>query len=199
MGYESQVLDGAVLQLERGAPETLAEASVRLDLGRLGAGLALSAVFGLALGARGGGLDLLRHALGAPLGLLVVSGVVAPSLFVRLSLLDAPIRAMPMLAAVARATFGTGLVLAGLAPAMTMLVVSIESPAAAAWMSGLGLALAGGIGLWGLFAELRQLASGAPLLLQSRIFCSIAVFAVLSCALSARAWYAWLPLLGGGR
>lgn len=199
VSYESQVFEGAALELEGSEPATLAEAGVRQDLSRLGAGLALSAVFGLALGARGGGLDLVRHACGAPLGLLVVSGVVAPSLFVRLSLLDAPLRATQMLSTVARATYGAGLVMAGLAPAMAMLVVSIESPAAAAAMSGLGLALAGGIGMWTLLSDLQQLVAGAPLLLRSRIFCSVAVFAVLACALSARAWYAWLPLLGGGQ
>lgn len=199
MNCDSQVLDGAALELGLRQPSSVTEASVRQDLTRLSAGLALSAVFGLALGARGGGLELLRHALGAPLGLVVVSCVTAPSLFVRLSLLDAPLRATQMLSAVARATFGAGTVLAGLAPAMAMLVVSVESPAAAAWMSGFGLALAGGIGLWTLFADLHRLVAGVPLVLQSRIFCSVAVFAVLACALAARAWYAWLPLLGGGR
>lgn len=166
---------------------------------RLGAGLALSAVFGLALGMRVGGAQLLRHAVGVPLGLLVVAGVAAPALFVRLSLLDAPLHASRMLAAVARATNAAGLVLAGLAPAMALLVVTIESPAAAGWTSGLGLALAGGIGLFTLLAEVRQSVAGVALWQQSRIFGTLAVFAVLSCALAARAWHAWLPLLGGAQ
>lgn len=169
------------------------------DLTRLGSGLALSAVFGLALGARGGGLDLLRHALGAPLGLLVSAGVAAPALFVRLSLMDAPVRPLGMLSAVSRATFGAGMVLAGLAPAMTMLVVSIESREAAAALSGLGLMLAGGIGLSCLFADLQSMLASSALTLRSRALLSVAVFAVLACALSARVWGAWLPLLGGGQ
>jgi hypothetical protein len=198
MTYESQLLAPA-LEVAASDSVTLAAAPPAQELHRLGAGLALSAVFGLALGARSGGPDLLRHALGVPLGLLVVAGVAAPSLFVRLSLMNAPLHATHLVAAVTRATFSSGLVLAGLAPAMAMLVVSIESPAAAAWMSGLGLALAGGIGLFSLLAELRQWVASAPPLLQSRIYCSIAVFAVLACALAARAWHAWLPLLGGGK
>ncbi|RYZ09549.1 MAG: hypothetical protein EOO73_04440 [Myxococcales bacterium] len=199
MSYESQVFEGGALELGGSGPGALAEVGVREDVTRLGAGLALSAVFGLALGARSGGLDLVRHAAGAPLGLLVVSGVVAPSLFVRLSLLNAPLRAAQMLSALARATHAAGLVLAGLAPAMAMLVVSIESAAAAAWMSGMGLALAGGIGMWTLASELHAVVAGAQLWMRGRIFGSIAVFAVLACALSARAWQAWLPILGGSR
>ncbi|MDF3068079.1 MAG: hypothetical protein K0R38_3680 [Polyangiaceae bacterium] len=201
MSYESQVFEGGALGLGLGErePSALSEVSVRRDLNRLATGLGLSALFGLALGARGGGFELLRHAAGAPLGLLVVAGVVAPSLFVRLSLLDAPLRATQMLSAVARATHGAGLVLAGLAPAMAMLVVSIESAAAAAWMSGAGLALAGSIGMWTLLSDLHQLVAGAKLVLRTRVFGSVAVFMVLACALSARAWYAWLPLLGGDK
>jgi hypothetical protein len=200
VNYGSNLLEAALLSPERGEPGALSEtASLRADVSRLGSGLALSAVFGLALGARGGGVDLLRHAVGAPLGLLVVAGVVAPSLFVRLSLMDAPLRPSQMLSAVARATFSTGLVLSGLAPAMAMLVVSIESAGAAAWMSGLGLALAGGIGLSNLLGDLQRFTAGATLALRGRIFASVAVFAVLACALSARAWGAWLPLLGGAR
>jgi len=195
---EGNVMGVGVIGLSRTESEPLAvSASVPKELSRLASGLGLSAVFGLALGARAGGLGLLQHALGAPLGLLMVAGVAAPSLFVRLSLMDAPLRPTQMVSAVAHATFNTGLVLAGLSPAMAMLVVSIESAGAAAWISGLGLALAGGIGLSCLFAELQRSIAGASLLLKSRVFMTLAVFTVLACALAARAWRAWLPLLGG--
>jgi hypothetical protein len=199
VNYESNVLESNALELseaERASVQGL-YASVSSELSRLGSGLALSAVFGLALGARVGGLGLLRHALGAPLGLLVVAGVAAPALFVRLSLMDAPLRAEHVLRAVAGATFASGLVLAGLSPAMAMLVVSIESAGAAAWISGLGLALAGGIGLASLFGDLSRALNDQSALTKSRVFMTLAVFAVLSCALAARAWCAWLPVLGG--
>lgn len=203
MSYESNVLDPGVLDLAASqTPEALptpaAAWQVSQDLSRLASGLGLAAVYGLALGARGGGVQLLRHALGAPVGLLVVAGVAAPSLFVRLALMDAPLRPAQMVGAVAQSTFAAGLVLAGLAPAAAMLVVSIESAQAAAWMSGLGLWLAGGIGLVNLFSALNAGLAGASLTMRSRALVSIAVFAVLACALSARAWGAWLPLLGGG-
>jgi hypothetical protein len=199
VNYESNLMDPGALELPVPETESLAKlsASVSKELSRLGSGLLLSSVFGLALGARGGGMDLLRHALGAPLGLLVVAGVAAPSLFVRLSLMDAPLRPAQLLTAVSRATFGAGLVLAGLSPAMTLLVVSIESAGAAAWISGLGLALAGGIGLVSLFAELSRGLSGVDVLLRGRVFMTLVVFTALACALAARAWGAWLPVLGG--
>jgi len=195
---QSSVLEAPALELMTDvSPALMPQVAVSQELSRLASGLGLSAVYGLALGAREGGLSLLRHGLGAPLGLLVVAGVAAPSLFVRLSLLDAPVRASNMLAAVSRATFAAGIVLAGLSPAMAMLVVSIESPRAAAWMSELGLGLAGSIGLFGLLTELHEALVGASLSLRSRVFVSAFVFALLSCALAARTWGAWLPLLGG--
>ncbi len=198
MSHESNVLDASALEIGSSELSALAPPTpFARDLSRFASGLALASAYGLALGARGGGVLLLRHALGAPLGLLVVAAVAAPSLFVRLALMDAPLRPAQMLAAVAQGTFASGLVLAGLAPAAAMLVVSIESAQAAAWMSGLGLWLAGGIGLVNLFSALGEGLSGASLRMRSRAFVAIAIFAALACALSARAWCAWLPVLGG--
>src|SRR5688500_15777319 len=68
------------------------------ELGRLAAGLALSAFYGLALGARTGGAELLRHALGVPLGLVVLGAVMTPTLTVLFAILDAPVRASRVLA-----------------------------------------------------------------------------------------------------
>jgi hypothetical protein len=200
MGYESNILDASALvtsAAETAHPSRAEVQPLGHDLSRLASGLALASVYGLALGARAGGLQLARHAFGTPLGLVVVAAVAAPALFVRLALLDAPLRPAQMVAAMAHSTFATGLVLAGLAPAAAMLVVSIESAEAAAWMSGLGLWLAGAIGLCNLFSALGAGLAGATLRLRSRAFLAIAVFAVLACALSARAWVAWLPVLGG--
>lgn len=203
MTYESQALDAGGLDLGTSPTSEVRSSALApseplgRELSKLTSGLALAAVYGLALGARSGGVDLVRHALGAPLGLAVVAAVAAPALFVRLALINAPLRPAQMVGAVAQGTFTAGLVLAGLAPAVAMLVVSIESAAAAAWMSGLGLWLAGGIGLFNLLAALRQHLIGADFRTNSRGFIAVAVFSALACALAARAWYAWLPLLGG--
>jgi hypothetical protein len=198
VSYESNILEAGALDMATSTPAPSAPAlSVTRDLSRLGSGLLLAAVYGLALGARSGGADWLRHAFGAPLGLIVVGAVAAPSLFVRLALIDAPLRPAQMLAAVSRGTFATGLVLAGLAPAATLLVVSIESARAAAWMSGLGLWLAGGIGLANVLAAFRDALATAGDRVRSRAWIAVTIFALLAAALSARAWYAWLPLLRG--
>jgi hypothetical protein len=193
MGYESNVIEANALGMTARTPAL----SLGRDASRLGSGLLLAAVYGLALGARGGGMELLRHALGAPLGLLVVAIVAAPSLFVRLALIDAPLRATQMVAAISRGTFTTGLVLAGLAPAAAMLVVSIESALAAAWVSGLGLWLAGAIGLVNVFASLGDTLACAEANVRARAWTAVTIFAVLAAALAARSWYAWLPLLRG--
>lgn len=196
MSYEARVLGAEGLAFGESQLGT-SVANLRQELARLGSGLCLAAVYGLALGARGGGLELLRHAIGAPLGLLVVAVITAPALFVRLALLDAPLRPSRMVAAVAEGCFSAGLVLAGLAPAAVLLVVSIESNAAAAWMSNLGLCLGGGIGLFSSCAALRTSLAAGSWQLRGRAFVSVAVFVVLSCLLAARVWGAWLPLLGG--
>lgn len=195
MSYESNAIGADALNMT--ARALAPSPSLSRDVSRLGSGLLLAAVYGLALGARGGGVELLRHALGAPLGLVVIAAVAAPSLFVRLALLDAPLRAAQMVAAVSRGTFATGLVLAGLAPAAAMLVVSIESARAAAWMAGLGLWLAGGVGLVNVFASLADALAVAQGNVRSRAWLAVTIFALLAAALAARAWYAWLPLLGG--
>ena len=199
MSYESNVLEAGALDMAAGARASSPgpSASLNRDLSRLGSGLLLAAVYGLALGARGGGTELLRHAWGAPLGLAVVAAVAAPSLFVRLALIDAPLQPAQMVAAISRGTFAAGLVLAGLAPAATLLVVSIESARAAAWMSGLGLWLSGGIGLVNVLAALHGALAVAEDGVRSRAWLSVTIFAVLCVALAARAWYAWLPLLAG--
>jgi hypothetical protein len=198
MGFESSVVEVGSLKLPESASSSTALATNR-DWSYLGRGLLLSCVYGLALGARGGGAELLRHALGAPLGLLVVAGVAAPALFVRLALIDAPLRPAQMVAAISRGTFATGVVLAGLAPAAALLVVSIESARAAALVSGLGLWLAGGIGLVNLFDALSSALGGATGSVRSRAWLAVTIFALLSAALAARVWYAWLPLLGGAK
>jgi hypothetical protein len=167
-------------------------------LRRLGAALALSAAFGTALGMRGGGVGLARHAAGVPLGLAVVAVLVAPALFIGLLHTGVRVEAGRVGDALARAAATAGLMLAGLAPLAALVAVSSESPRSAAAFGWLGLTLAGALGL-------RQLARDvAPLLaaeagrtrLQAR--CAILAFGVVSALLAARVWAAVLPVLGGG-
>jgi hypothetical protein len=176
------------------SPEAL---STLHELSRLAAGLGLAGVYGLALGARSGGVLLLRHALGVPLGLLVVGAVVVPSLFVVLALLDAPMTPSKMLSASARSLASTGLVLAGLAPAAAMLVVTITSGGAAALVAKLGFLLAGGIGILGLVGSVRAALVESPSFLRMNVFIALCGFSVIAAALAVRAWSGLLPILGG--
>ena len=65
-------------------------------------GLALASLYGLALGARTGGLDLVWHALGVSSGLALSALVAVPSLLVFLALFDVPLEAKQVLDSTSR-------------------------------------------------------------------------------------------------
>lgn len=167
------------------------------DLQRALVAIALSALYGLALGARQGGVPLIHHALGVPLALLVLGAVLTPSLTVLLALLDAPVTLPSMFRAVARALSSAGLVLAGLAPSAAVLVVTIESnDIAAAAARGAGF-IAGALGVAGLFGGVKELVAAAPagvLWKAEALLLGYSLFVVL---LGARLFSAALPLIGG--
>jgi hypothetical protein len=168
------------------------------DLGRRAAfGLGLSSLYGVALGARHGGKALLAHAIGVPLGLLLVGAVGAPSLFVFLSMCRAPIDARGVASTAARGVGSAGLLLAGLAPAAALFVVSSETPLAASSAVVIGLLLGGGVALvrttWEIFRSAARGHAGS-------FFGGTAVavgFSVFAVALAVRIWWAVLPILRG--
>src|SRR5262245_30814344 len=167
------------------------------ELGRLAAGLSLSAFYGLALGARSGGAELLKNALGVPLGLVVLCAVMAPSLTVLFAILDAPIPASRVLASLGRALSSVGLVLAGLAPGAALMVVTVESPELATRVASFGFLLAGSLGLSQLGASLAGSLSGAEprVAWKGRLF--LLGYAFFAAMLAARLWSAFVPMLGG--
>src|SRR5688500_6847154 len=122
-------------------------AGIAADEGRrwLG-GLLLAAVFGLALGARLGGLALLQHALGVPAGLCATGLLGVPPLYVLLTLFDAPISLSEIASWVGRALSSIGAVLGGLAPAVALLAVTIQSADVAGFAARFGLAIDCAIG-----------------------------------------------------
>ncbi len=152
------------------------------ELARLGAGLGLAALYGLALGARSGGMAL------AVLGI--------PALFVLLALVDAPVSPSAMLSAGARSLASAGFVLAGLAPSAALLAVTIESPDAAAFVTRAGLTLAGGIGLFQLHSSVRAMLTELPP--ERRLKCHALLwgFSLFAIMLAGRVWYT-LPILQG--
>ncbi|MBX3275990.1 MAG: hypothetical protein KF729_37405 [Sandaracinaceae bacterium] len=176
-----------------------------LDLGggaraiaaRAALGTGLAAVYGLALGAREGGLAFLTHAAGVPAALVAVALVGLPSLYVVLSIFDAPLSIERAAGAAARGIASGGLVLAGLAPLAALYVVTSESAHAAALTGTLGLALGGLLGLRHLVSTLREAleeADSATRLVATLVQLGFGLFAVL---LGWRIWTALLPLVGG--
>jgi hypothetical protein len=160
-------------------------------------GLLLAAIYGLALGTRQGGAELWQHALGVPAGLAAVALVGVPSLFVFLALVDAPISSLAALSVAARALGVSGLMLAGLAPAAALFVVTIESGKVAAFAGLFGLLLAGGIGLVHLLNGLsRQLRHAGPTA-RAGGNAALAAFLLFAIGLCLRVWWGLLPIFGG--
>jgi len=180
-----------------GARLTSAEAQgATQELARLGAGLGLAALYGLALGARTGGVSLVQHALAASAGLAAVGVLGIPALFVLLALVDAPVSPGAMLSAGARSLASAGFVLAGLAPSAALLAVTIESPDAVAFVTRAGLTLAGGIGLVQLTSSVRTMLK--DLTAERRLKCNALLFgfSLFAIMLAGRVWYT-LPILKG--
>jgi len=158
------------------------------DLRRAGLALALSAVFGAALGARFGPLSMLVHALGVPVGVGAVLVLGVPACGIALAHAGARVELGELLSAMGRAAASVGIVLAGLAPATALVVVSAESVVTGSVFGAMVLALAGSLGACRFAIELRRIVSArsVPIL-----------FFLFAAALSARVWTSVLPMLGG--
>lgn len=164
---------------------------------RVAIGAALSAIYGVALGAREGGLALALHAVGVPSALLAVCALGLPALYIVLALFDAPLAPMEAAAAAARGCASAGLVLAGIAPLCAVYVVGSDTPRGAAFAGGLGLAVGGLLGLRHLIATLRRALARSDS--ATRLMAGVAqvAFALFAVILAWRIWAALLPLLGG--
>ncbi|UQA63753.1 hypothetical protein E8A73_022025 [Polyangium aurulentum] len=168
------------------------------DLRRMGTGLSLSALYGIAVGTRAGGLALLEHAAAVPLAPLAIAALGVPALFIVLTLFDAPIDPHATLAAAARGTATTGLVLGGLAPAMALFVTTSSTTFGAALCTGLGLVAAGILGLRAFLRALGARFQDAPDGVRAFSGFALAGFAVFATALAARVWWSVMPIFGGG-
>jgi len=173
--------------------------SPRREALRFGTGLGLASLYGLALGVRGGGAGLLAHAVGVPAALLVALGLGVPALYIALALFDAPLALPAVVSAAARSAAAAGLVLAGLAPAAALFVVTSERPGAAALTALAGLVLGGAISLGRLGRELRQDIDRDALPTRAAMLTVLVGFGVFAVAVTARIWWATLPVLRGGR
>ena len=164
---------------------------------RASIGLGLSALYGAALGARAGGRALVEHALGVPAGLVAVVLVGLPSMFVFLSLCRAPLDARALASLGARGLASAGLLLAGLAPAAALFVVSSQTAEAAAGVVSVGLVLGGGVALGRVAWQVAYRAFAGDAKASLGGLAVAAGFALFAVALAARVWAAMLPILGG--
>jgi hypothetical protein len=177
-----------------GAPSRLGA-----EISRFGAGLGLAALYGLALGARQGGLSLFRHAVGVPAAMVAVACLGVPALTIVLTLFNAPISPSRALSAAARAAAASGLVLGGLAPAAALFVVTSGSTGAAAIMGLLGLAVGGVIGMRVLIRDLKSALQGEQnAMTWAASGFALVGFAIFAVALALRVWWSSLPILNGG-
>jgi hypothetical protein len=185
---------GRLLRTEGGTRGSRAEAV------RFGAGLGLAAVYGLALGARGGGAALFVNALGTPAALLAVGAVGVPAFAIVLALLNAPIDGARLTEVTARAVATTGLVLAGLAPAALLFALTSSTQGAATATATLGLLLAGVLGLTQLLVGLQRAIASADDGTRFLALLASLGFGLFAIALAARVWSTTLPALalGGG-
>jgi hypothetical protein len=178
------------LDVERGwSAELLAsvdEFSSRRVAARAVTGVGLSALYGLALGARDGGVALLTDALSVPLALVAVCGLGIPALFIAFAFLDAPIEPKHMATATSRALATTGLVLAGLAPAAALFVVTTEGRPAAVLIACVGLFFSALVGFRAILVDILRRVTRAPAMTQLAAFGACLLFGGFAILLSVR-------------
>ena len=164
---------------------------------RVATGVGLSAIYGLALGARDGGMSFATHAVGVPAAMVAVAVLGAPAFTIALSLADSPVDVRSVTHATVKALSTAGLVLAGLAPAAALYVVMADGAGAAAVMPFGGLLLAGWLGLRSFLVSVRDSLSGAALHQKLLGFAVASMFALFAIVLALRVWFRTLALLGG--
>lgn len=181
------------------AEDALTTTGAPIELARRAAvGLALASISGLAMGLREGPVAMAVHAAGVPIALGAVAALGVPSLYVVLALFDAPLDARAAAAAAARGIAAAGLVLAGLAPAIAVFVVTSATSDGAALASGAALLAGGAIGLGHLIRVVASALERADSATRAMAVLVLAGFTVFAIALASRVWGSLLPVLVGG-
>jgi len=150
---------------------------------RLAIAVSMAALFGVSLG------------LGAPAGIVAVSVVAVPAFAIILALANAPVDAMSLGRATARAAAKAGLVLAGLAPAAALFVVTVEDAITVTAVGFGGLFLAGAIASRSFASELAPLIQAAPRATRNVMTLAMPAFLLFAAVLAARVWWLALPSL----
>ncbi len=158
-------------------------------------GVALAAVFGLAIGARYGALSMAIHAVGVPLGMLAAVGLSAPAAAIAFSHFDLPVDLVALWRGAADALQTSGRLLSGFAPGALLVTVTCETPLGAAAAAIAGLALASVLGarrLWSAIGAARQTGLGT-----AWSYGMLLGLLLVAGLIAARAWWLLLPMLGG--
>jgi hypothetical protein len=180
------------------APVAVTPTSWTAEARRFATALGLASLYGLGLGTREGGMALVEHALFTPLAIAAVVVLAVPSLYIGLAIFDAPVRPLAMAHAAACGARIAGLVLAGLAPAAALYVVSSAATGAAAAAATCGLFVAAVLGLRTFFATLRPALAPADHATRTMAALLGTVFSIVAILVAVRVWFGMLPLLGGG-
>jgi hypothetical protein len=178
----------AELLLLPGPERTWAE-----ELRRIVTASALSSTYGLALGTRGGVGSMLHHALSVPVAPLAVCLFATPAFVILLALADASVLPLGLARAAAKAFAHTGLILAGISPCVALFMATADEPESGAIVGGLGLLVAGLVGLRAFSSEMAS-ALDKP---SKRVWLATVAFMLFAAALSWRIWSVSLPALRG--
>jgi hypothetical protein len=162
---------------------------------RLALAVGLASLFGVSLGLRKGGATLLFASLGAPTGIVAVAAIAVPAFAIVLALANAPVDAMALAKATSRAAAKAGLILAGLAPAAALFVVTVEDAITVTIVGFGALVLAGAIAARSFARELRPLIRSAPASTRAAMSVAMPAFLLFAAVLAARVWWIALPFL----
>ena len=162
---------------------------------RLAVAASLSAIFGVALGLRHGGVSLAWGAMGAPLGIVAVGALAAPALGILLALANAPLDALDLARATSRAAAKAGLLLAGVAPAAALFVVTVEDAITVTIVGFGALILAGVVAARSFQHDLEPMVAKTPGAQRAVVRVAIWAFLAFSGTLAIRVWCMALPML----
>ena len=165
------------------------------EVRRLAVAASLSAVFGVSLGLRHGGLSLAWGAMGAPLGIVAVGALAAPALGILLALANAPLDALDLARATSRAAAKAGLLLAGVAPAAALFVVTVEDAITVTIVGFGALILAGAVAARSFQHDLEPMLAKTPGAQRAVVRVAIWAFLAFAGTLAIRVWFMALPML----
>jgi hypothetical protein len=160
------------------------------DAYRFGSGLALAAVFGLAVGVRSGLPDMAAHAAGVPVAMVAVALFGVPAFYVGLAHVGVDVDPRGLATATGMGTAMAGLVMAGLSPAMLLFSMTSESRSSIVLATAAGLATGSALGLRTMLRQLSHLDQAKDL--PARLLG--ACFTLFVAVLAARVWAWSLPI-----